>query len=75
MVEQKVSLCNVNFLCIARVSNNFTSARFGAVRVVFKVPFFWGVMLWRVVHSILKAHCAWICSVKLDCFALKMKAV
>jgi hypothetical protein len=30
MVEWKVSLCSVNFLCIARIASNFTSARFAA---------------------------------------------
>jgi hypothetical protein len=46
MVEWKVSLCNVNFLCIAQVSSNLTSARFGTLTVVLlKILVFWGVRL------------------------------
>jgi len=46
MVEWKVSLCSGDYLCIARVSSNFTGTRFGALTVVlFKIPVFYGVML------------------------------
>jgi hypothetical protein len=78
MVEWKVSLYSFNFLCIARVSSNFPIARFGALTVVLlKIPVFYGVMLChgRVVHNISKVRGTWIFSVKLDCLALKLKAV
>jgi hypothetical protein len=46
MVEWKVSLCSVSFLCFARISSNFMVARFGVLTVVLlKIPVFWGVML------------------------------
>jgi hypothetical protein len=46
MVEWKVSLYSVNFLCIARVSSNFTTARFSALTVVLlKIPVSYSVML------------------------------
>jgi hypothetical protein len=46
MVEWKVSLCSVSYLCVARISSNFTGARFGALTVaLLKIPVFWGVML------------------------------
>jgi hypothetical protein len=45
MVEWKVSLCSVNFLCIARISSNFMGVRFGALTVVLhKIAGFWVVM-------------------------------
>jgi len=45
MVEWKVSLCSGSFLCITRVSSNFTGTRFGALTVVLlKIPVFYGVM-------------------------------
>jgi hypothetical protein len=44
MVEWKVSLCSINFPCIARVSSNFTGARFGVPTVELKIQVFWGVL-------------------------------
>ena len=46
MVEWKVSVCSDYFICIARVSSNFTGTRFGALTVVWlKIRAFYGVML------------------------------